>query len=106
MQDYGRAVIIGEQTFGKGTVQRHKGLGRYYDMNENPLGSIQFTTAKFYRISGGSTQHVGVIPDILYPSLSSQKNGVKAKKKTHYLMTKSIVRITLRFRTLKMRLIY
>lgn len=68
MQDYNRAIVIGEQTFGKGTVQRHKGLGRYYDMNENPLGSIQFTTAKFYRISGGSTQHVGVIPDILYPS--------------------------------------
>ncbi|MDA7792804.1 carboxy terminal-processing peptidase [Glaciecola sp.] len=68
MQDYNRAIVIGEQTFGKGTVQRHKGLGRYYDMNENPLGSIQFTTAKFYRISGGSTQHIGVIPDILYPS--------------------------------------
>lgn len=68
MQDYNRAIVIGEQTFGKGTVQRHKGLGRYYDLNENPLGSIQFTTAKFYRISGGSTQHIGVIPDILYPS--------------------------------------
>lgn len=68
MQDYNRAIVIGEQTFGKGTVQRHKGLGRYYDMNENPLGSIQFTTAKFYRISGGSTQHIGVVPDILYPS--------------------------------------
>ncbi|CAI8233892.1 MAG: Tail-specific protease [Glaciecola sp. HTCC2999] len=68
MQDYNRAIVIGEQTFGKGTVQRHKGLGRYYDLNENPLGSIQFTTAKFYRISGSSTQHIGVIPDILYPS--------------------------------------
>ena len=68
MQDYNRAIVIGEQTFGKGTVQRHKGLGRYYDLNDNPLGSIQFTTAKFYRISGSSTQHIGVIPDILYPS--------------------------------------
>ena len=68
MQDYNRAIVIGEQTFGKGTVQRHKGLGRYYDLNENPLGSIQFTIAKFYRINGSSTQHIGVIPDILYPS--------------------------------------
>lgn len=68
IQDYHRGIVIGEQTFGKGTVQRHKGLGRYYDMQENPLGSIQFTTAKFYRINGSSTQHKGVIPDIAFPS--------------------------------------
>ncbi len=68
MQDYNRALIIGEQTFGKGTVQQHRGLGRIYDLYENPLGSVQFTIAKFYRINGGSTQHKGVVPDILYPS--------------------------------------
>ncbi|MGI5310302.1 carboxy terminal-processing peptidase [Rheinheimera sp. WS51] len=68
MQDYGRAVVIGEQTFGKGTVQQHRGLGRIYDMFTNPLGSVQYTIAKFYRINGGSTQHKGVIPDILLPS--------------------------------------
>ncbi|WNC70826.1 carboxy terminal-processing peptidase [Thalassotalea psychrophila] len=68
LQDYGRAIIIGENTFGKGTVQQHRGLGRVYDLYENPLGSIQFTIAKFYRINGGSTQHKGVTPDILYPS--------------------------------------
>lgn len=68
MQDYGRAVVIGEQTFGKGTVQQHRGLGRIYDMFSNPLGSVQYTIAKFYRINGGSTQHKGVIPDILLPS--------------------------------------
>ena len=68
MQDYGRAVIIGEQTFGKGTVQQHKGLGRAYDLYDNPLGSVQYTIAKFYRINGGSTQHKGVIPDISFPS--------------------------------------
>lgn len=68
MQDYQRALIIGEQTFGKGTVQQHRGLGRIYDMYDNPLGSVQFTIAKFYRINGGSTQHRGVVPDILYPS--------------------------------------
>tara|TARA_B100001063_G_scaffold57814_1_gene52039 strand:+ start:1678 stop:3702 length:2025 start_codon:yes stop_codon:yes gene_type:complete len=68
MQDYGRAVIIGEQTFGKGTVQQHKGLGRAYDLYDNDLGSVQYTIAKFYRINGGSTQHKGVIPDISFPS--------------------------------------
>jgi carboxyl-terminal processing protease len=68
MQDYGRAVIVGEQTFGKGTVQQHRGLSRIYDLDENPLGAVQFTIAKFYRISGGSTQYKGVTPDILYPS--------------------------------------
>lgn len=68
MQDYGRALIVGEQTFGKGTVQQHRGLGRIYDFYDNPLGSVQFTIAKFYRIDGGSTQHKGVIPDILFPS--------------------------------------
>lgn len=68
MQDFNRAIIIGEQTFGKGTVQQHRTLGRVYDFFENKLGAVQFTMAKFYRISGGSTQHKGVKPDILYPS--------------------------------------
>lgn len=68
MQDYGRALIIGEQTFGKGTVQQHRGIGRIYDRFEQELGSVQYTMAKFYRINGGSTQHKGVIPDISFPS--------------------------------------
>jgi len=68
IQDYGRGAIVGENTFGKGTVQQHRGLGRVYDLYDNPLGSIQFTIAKFYRINGGSTQHRGVVPDIKYPS--------------------------------------
>ncbi len=68
MQDFNRAIIIGEQTFGKGTVQQHRPLGRIYDFFENKLGAVQYTMAKFYRISGGSTQHKGVLPDISYPS--------------------------------------
>ncbi len=68
MQDFNRAIIIGEQTFGKGTVQQHRSLARVYDFFENKLGAVQFTMAKFYRINGGSTQHKGVLPDILYPS--------------------------------------
>ncbi|MCF2858597.1 carboxy terminal-processing peptidase [Pseudoalteromonas sp. SMS1] len=68
MQDYGRGVVIGEQTFGKGTVQQHRGLRKTYDLFDNPIGSITYTIAKFYRIDGGSTQNKGVIPDILLPS--------------------------------------
>jgi carboxyl-terminal processing protease len=68
MQDFGRGIIIGEQTFGKGTVQQHRSLERAFDMFDKPIGAVQFTTGKFYRINGGSTQHLGVKPDILYPS--------------------------------------
>jgi carboxyl-terminal processing protease len=68
MQDYQRGVIVGEHTFGKGTVQQHRPLGRVYDLYDKPFGSIQYTIAKFYRINGGSTQHRGVMPDITFPS--------------------------------------
>ena len=80
MQDYNRAIIIGEQTFGKGTVQQHRGLGRIYDMFESPLGAVQYTIAKFYRISGGSTQHKGVKPDILYPSAIDPEEWGESKE--------------------------
>lgn len=68
IQDYNRGLVVGEQTFGKGTVQQHRGLQRRFDRHSNPMGSVQYTVAKFYRIDGGSTQHRGVIPDINYPS--------------------------------------
>jgi carboxyl-terminal processing protease len=60
IQDYGRGLIVGGQTFGKGTVQSVLPLER---------GQLKLTQAKFYRVSGDSTQHQGVIPDILFPSL-------------------------------------
>ncbi|MFT6259841.1 MAG: carboxyl-terminal processing protease [Bermanella sp.] len=60
IQDYGRGIVVGSQTFGKGTVQTLIPLFR---------GQMKVTNAKFYRISGGSTQHRGVIPDILYPEI-------------------------------------
>lgn len=68
MQDYGRAIILGEQSFGKGTVQQHRTLGQIYDLFDKDLGHVQYTIQKFYRIDGGSTQHKGVVPDIAYPS--------------------------------------
>lgn len=71
IQDYGRGVIIGERTFGKGTVQSIVRLQRPFSvfMKQPELGQLKLTIAKFYRISGGSTQHIGVIPDILLPSM-------------------------------------
>ncbi|MCW8865730.1 MAG: carboxy terminal-processing peptidase [Colwellia sp.] len=80
IQDYGRGVIIGEHTFGKGTVQQHRGLGRVYDLYENPLGSIQYTIAKFYRINGGSTQHKGVLPDIAFPTAVDPEDWGESKE--------------------------
>jgi carboxyl-terminal processing protease len=71
IQDYGRGVIVGERTFGKGTVQSIIKLSRPFSFfrKKPDLGQIKLTIAKFYRISGGSTQHKGVVPDIIMPSL-------------------------------------
>ena len=80
IQDYGRGIIIGEHTFGKGTVQQHRGLGRVYDLYEKPLGSIQYTIAKFYRINGGSTQHRGVLPDIAFPTAINPEDWGESKE--------------------------
>ncbi|MCK6265035.1 carboxy terminal-processing peptidase [Vibrio sp. ZSDE26] len=68
LQDYGRAIILGENSFGKGTVQQHRSLNHIYDLFEKELGYVQYTIQKFYRINGGSTQNKGVVPDIPYPT--------------------------------------
>jgi len=68
IQDYGRGVIIGESTFGKGTVQNLFNLDNYVTEDEKKLGQIKLTMAKFFRINGGSTQLRGVEPDIALPS--------------------------------------
>jgi carboxyl-terminal processing protease len=69
LQDYGRAVIVGGKTFGKGTVQRFYNLDRAFKgANElKPLGNIKMTMQKFFRVNGGSTQLRGVTPDIELP---------------------------------------
>ena len=69
IQDYGRGVVIGEQTFGKGTVQNVIDLGRYIDVPDGEkVGQLKLTLQKFYRVTGSSTQHLGVDPDINLPS--------------------------------------
>lgn len=69
LQDYGRALIVGDTSYGKGTVQQSRPLTRLYDLIGADLGSIHYTIAKFYRINGGSTQLKGVTPDIAMPTL-------------------------------------
>lgn len=67
IQDYQRGVIVGESTFGKGTVQKVLDLGRFIDSSE-PVGELKITFQKFYRVAGSSTQHKGVTPDVKLPS--------------------------------------
>ncbi|RYY02976.1 MAG: tail-specific protease [Gammaproteobacteria bacterium] len=66
IQDYGRGLVVGSTTWGKGSVQSYMPI-------EKGEGNIKITQAKFYRVSGDSTQHRGVIPDIEFPSLVNTK---------------------------------
>lgn len=68
IQDYGRGLIIGEPTFGKGTVQTLIELNRYVPTSREDLGRLRLTMAEFFRISGDSTQLRGVVPDIVFPT--------------------------------------
>ncbi len=69
IQDYGRGLIIGETTFGKGTVQNLVDLDDYAKPSENgKMGQLKITMAQFFRVNGGSTQNRGVEPDIHFPS--------------------------------------
>ncbi len=68
IQDYQRGIIVGAQTFGKGTVQNIMPISRFFPHSKEKLGQIKFTVAKFYRITGKSTQKKGVMPDIHIPS--------------------------------------
>ncbi len=68
MQDYGRGILVGGNSFGKGTVQQVTPLARFYDLFNKDMGQLSYTIAKFYRVNGGSTQLKGVAPDITFPS--------------------------------------
>jgi carboxyl-terminal processing protease len=68
IQDYERGIVIGEQSYGKGTVQNLIDLNRLASRSTNKFGQVKVTIAKYYRITGGSTQNLGVIPDIEFPS--------------------------------------
>ena len=68
MQDYGRGIVMGERTFGKGTVQTMVDLDRFSSDPSAETGRLKMTIAKFYRINGSSTQKRGIEPDIVLPS--------------------------------------
>lgn len=68
IQDYQRGIIIGEPTFGKGTVQNIVDLDRFISNADEEHGRLKTTIAQFFRVSGGSNQHRGVIPDIILPT--------------------------------------
>jgi carboxyl-terminal processing protease len=98
MQDYGRAVIIGTNTFGKGTVQKLVSLDQFVnssmrdqiiaafnkakggDASYDGIGSLKLTIQKFYRVNGGSTQLKGVAPDINLPDPYEQLDNIGERK--------------------------
>lgn len=67
IQDYGRGLIIGEPTFGKGTVQSLIDLDRFPRKDDVKFGQVKLTVAQFFRVDGGTTQHAGVVPDLQFP---------------------------------------
>jgi len=83
MQDYGRAIIVGERSFGKGTVQRVAPLRSNFRFlgggTAEHNSQVKFTNAQFFRVNGGSTQHKGVTPDILLNSgIEDEEFGERA----------------------------
>ena len=76
IQDYKRGIVVGEQTYGKGTVQTLVDLGRFLKGEPDNVGQLKITMEKFYRITGSSTQHKGVTPYIQLPSgFSAEEYG-------------------------------
>lgn len=82
IQDYKRGVVVGEKTFGKGTVQQMLDLNQMVPREASQLGSLKITTAKFYRINGSSTQIKGVMPDIELPTAFKPDEYGEASEKS------------------------
>lgn len=81
IQDYRRGIIVGETTFGKGTVQQLVDLNNFSTGNDSKLGQLKATIAQYFRIDGGSTQHQGVIPDIDFNTIyEDEEHGERALK--------------------------
>jgi carboxyl-terminal processing protease len=68
IQDYSRGVVVGESTYGKGTVQTVIDLDKFIKDPDNEVGQLKLTFQKFYRVTGSSTQHRGVMPDVKLPT--------------------------------------
>lgn len=72
IQDYGRGIVIGERTYGKGTVQNLIDLNQFIPVKDSKVGQLKLTIAKYYRVTGSSTQRLGIIPDVIYPTAFDQ----------------------------------
>ncbi|MBC7415794.1 MAG: carboxy terminal-processing peptidase [Herminiimonas sp.] len=72
IQDYGRGVVIGETSFGKGTVQTLVNLDKLIKSDKPRFGELKMTVAQFFRVNGGTTQLRGVVPDISLPSTTDR----------------------------------
>ncbi len=81
IKDYGRGVILGEPTFGKGSVQTIIDLGRFLPSVQEAVGQLKMTIAMFYRINGSSTQLKGVKPDIFIPNVASYTPNGESEEK-------------------------
>lgn len=80
IQDYGRGIVVGQRTYGKGTIQQLADLDRFSRDKDTNFGRIKFTAGKFYRVTGSSTQHRGVIPDVELPSpVDEEKFGESSR---------------------------
>lgn len=82
IQDYDRGLIVGEQTFGKGTVQNIIDLNYQLGYDDRSAGALKLTIDKFYRITGESTQLKGVVPDINFPDPISREDFGEASYKS------------------------
>jgi carboxyl-terminal processing protease len=81
IQDYHRGVVVGESTYGKGTVQTVIDLDRFITDPGMEVGQLKLTFQKFYRVTGSSTQHKGVTPDIKLPTaLDPEQFGESSSK--------------------------
>lgn len=80
VQDYGRGIVVGETTYGKGTVQNLIDLGMFTKSKDEKEGKVKMTIAKYYRVTGSSTQHMGVVPDISFPSPVDPDNYGESSK--------------------------
>ncbi|MDO9191923.1 MAG: carboxy terminal-processing peptidase, partial [Undibacterium sp.] len=74
IQDYGRGLIIGESSFGKGTVQTMVNLDQIARSEKPKFGELKMTVAQFFRVNGGTTQLRGVTPDLAFPTFSDPDN--------------------------------
>ncbi|MBS9778189.1 MAG: carboxy terminal-processing peptidase [Gammaproteobacteria bacterium] len=89
IKDYGRGVILGSPTYGKGTVQSIVDLSRFLPGIKDKVGQLKMTIAMFYRINGSSTQLKGVVPDIYIPNKENSAEGGE-REQEHALDWKKI----------------